>query len=214
MSFNLGLGDTDGLRSIYADPSQLAIDKMIDHVDDGVRGFIERSPLFVLATGGGSGNDASPRGGPPGFVKVLDEHRIAFGDLVGNNRIDSYRNMIDHPQVGMLFLIPGLLETLRVNGNATATVDETLRQSCAIDGRVPRVVIGIEVTECFIHCGAAVRRSGIWDTTTWPEKRDRPSPAAILKSHAGLNADAGLIEADLQSYYDHSIWQVGGETDD
>ena len=110
--------DTPALRSIYGDPSQAVIDKAIDHIDEGVRGFIAQSPLFVLATGGGESNDASPRGGPPGFVKVLDEQRLAFADLTGNKRIDSYRNIAEHPGVGMLFLIPGLLETLRVNGRA------------------------------------------------------------------------------------------------
>ena len=121
--------------------------------------------------------------------------------------------MIDQPGVGMLFLIPGLLETLRVNGRATVTRDPTLRQLCAIDGRVPRVVVGIEVTECFIHCGAALRRAGIWDVTTWSERSDRPSPAAILKQHAGLLADTDVIEADLQAYYDHAIWNLGGEAE-
>jgi uncharacterized protein len=213
VTFDAGVHDTEGLRAIYRNPSEVVFDKTIDHVDDGVRDFIEQSPLFVLATGGGASNDASPRGGPPGFVKVIDQRRIAFGDLVGNNRIDSYRNIIEHPGVGMLFLIPGLLETLRVNGRATVSVDDELRQLCAIDGRVPRVVIGIAVTECFIHCGAALRRAGVWDVSTWPGEADRPSPAAILKQHTGLDVDAEQIEADLQSYYDHAVWHVGGEAE-
>jgi hypothetical protein len=148
MSFDFEPVDAVGLRSIYGDPSQVAIDKAIDH-----------------------------------------------------------------PGVGMLFLIPGLLETLRLNGRATVSVDETAPERCAIDGRVPRVVIGVEVTECFIHCGAALRRAGIWDSATWPSTADRPSPAAILKQHTGIDASADVIEADLQSYYDHSIWLVGGAPD-
>jgi uncharacterized protein len=213
MTFHAGVHDPERLKAIYRNPSEVVFDKTIDHVDDGVRSFIERSPLFVLATGGGASNDASPRGGPPGFVKVIDEHRVAFGDLVGNNRIDSYRNIIDHPGVGMLFLIPGLLETLRVNGRATVSVDDELRQLCAIDGRVPRVVIGIEVTECFIHCGAALRRAAVWDVATWPDTSDRPSAAAILRQHTGVDVDVGVIEADLQSYYDHAVWHVGGQAE-
>jgi hypothetical protein len=214
MTFDTGVHDTEGLKAIYRDPSQVVFDKTIDRVDEGVRDFIEQSPLFVLATGGGVSNDASPRGGPPGFVKVIDERRIAFGDLVGNNRIDSYRNIIEHPGVGLLFLIPGLLETLRVNGRATVSVDDELRQPCAIDGRVPRVVIGIKITECFIHCGAALRRAGVWDVSTWPGEADRLSPAAVLKEHTGLDVEANVIEADLQSYYDHAIWNVGGGAED
>lgn len=212
MTFHSAITDLPGLRSIYREPSQLVVDKAIDHVDAGVRGFIERSPLCVLATGDGTRNDASPRGGPPGFVRVLDEHRLAFGDLVGNNRIDSYRNIVDHPGVGMLFMIPGLLETLRVNGQATVSTDPQLRELCAIDGRVPKVVLGIVVEECFIHCGAALRRAGAWDAATWPEAGARPSPAAILKAHARLDASAESIEAGLHDYYDNSVWETGGDS--
>ncbi|MFN8023038.1 MAG: MSMEG_1061 family FMN-dependent PPOX-type flavoprotein [Acidimicrobiales bacterium] len=211
MSFEPCVSGSAELRSIYREPSQVVIDKAIDHVDHGVRGFIERSPLMILATGDGHRNDASPRGGPPGFVRVLDEHRIAFGDLVGNNRIDSYRNIADHPGVGLLFVIPGLLETLRVNGQATVSTDLELRERCAIDGRVPKVVIGIDVDECFIHCGAALRRANMWDTETWPAADDRPSPAAILKAHTHVDVPAAAIEENLHAYYEHGVWEVGGE---
>ncbi len=207
--------DRSGLRSIYREPSQVVVDKAIDHIDDGVRGFIARSPLFVLATSDGDRNDASPRGGPPGFVRVIDDHRLVFGDLVGNNRLDSYQNIVDHPGVGMLFMIPGLLETLRVNGRATLSADEGLRERCAIDGRVPKVVIGVHVEECFIHCGAALRRGAVWDTETWVSDGDRPSPGAILKAHARIDAaSADDIEASLAEYYDTAVWLVGGHTDD
>lgn len=100
-TFDDCVSDRSGLRSIYLEPSQVVVDKAIDHIDDGVRGFISRSPLFVFATGDGRRNDASPRGGPPGFVRVIDEHRLVFGDLVGNNRLDSYQNILDHSGIGM-----------------------------------------------------------------------------------------------------------------
>jgi uncharacterized protein len=211
MSFEPCIAGSADLRSIYREPAQLVLDKTIDHIDHGVRGFVERSPLMVLATGDGIHNDASPRGGPPGFVRVLDEHRLAFGDLVGNNRIDSYRNIADHPGVGLLFLIPGLLETLRVNGRATVSTDPALREACAIDGRVPKVAIGIDVDECFIHCGAALRRANAWDTDTWPSADQRPSAAAILKEHTRVDVPTAAIEENLQSYYDHGVWEVGGD---
>lgn len=213
-TFGERIEDRSGLRSIYREPTQVVIDKAIDHIDDGVRGFIERSPLFVLASGDGERNDASPRGGPPGFVRVVDRHRLAFGDLVGNNRLDSYQNIVDHPGVGMLFLVPGLLETLRVNGRATVSVDPDLRERCAIDGRVPKVVIGVEVEECYIHCGAAFRRGAVWDTSTWAPAAERPSPGAILKAHAEIDgASGGDIEAGLAEYYDNHVWLVGGHTE-
>lgn len=200
-----------GLREVYREPAQAVIDKAIDHVDDGVRAFIEQSPLVVVASGDGTRNDASPRGGPPGFVRVIDEHHLAFGDLVGNNRIDTYSNLVDHPGIGMLFVIPGLLETLRVNGTATVSTDADLRERCAIDGRVPKVVVSIEVQECYIHCGAALRRAAVWDAATWPARDERPSPAAILKAHMKLDVPAEAIEQNLEQYYDHGVWQVGGD---
>lgn len=211
MSFEPCVTGSAELRSIYREPAQVVIDKAIDHVDHGVRGFIERSPLMVIATGDGIRNDASPRGGPPGFVRVLDEHRLAFGDLVGNNRIDSYRNIADHPGVGLLFLIPGLLETLRVNGRATVSTDPALREFCAIDGRVPKVAIGIDVDECFIHCGAALRRADMWTVDTWLAPESRPSAAAILKEHSRADVPAEVIEASLHDYYEGGVWEVGGD---
>lgn len=203
--------DHAGLRSIYRQPSQVVVDKAIDHIDAGARGFVERATLFVLATGDGVRNDASPRGGPPGFVAVLDEHRLAFGDLVGNNRLDSYSNIVEHPGVGMLFMIPGLLETLRVNGTASVSTDLDLRRACAIDGRVPKVAIVVDVTECFIHCGAALRRGAVWDTTTWPTADERPSAAAILREHSKVDVPTEAIEASLVDYYAKGVWEVGGD---
>lgn len=204
----------DSLRAIYGNTPQGAIDKAIDHIDDGVAEFIAHSPLFVIATTDGTTNDASPRGGPPGFVTVLDRHRLAFGDLVGNNRIDSYSNLTQRPGIGMLFLIPGMLETLRVNGTAAITTDPDLLRRCAIDGRIPRVAIEVRVSECFIHCGAALRRSHLWDTDTWPNRGERPSPAAILRAHLDIDVAVEDIESDLDAYYEHHIWNVGGHIDE
>jgi PPOX class probable FMN-dependent enzyme len=206
--------DVDRLRAIYGETPRGAIDKAIDHLDDGVRTFVEHSPLVVISTGDGTSNDASPRGGPPGFVRALDDHRLAFGDLVGNNRIDSYRNLAHLPAIGMLFVIPGLLETLRVNGRAVVSTDAELRERCAIDGRVPRVAIVIEVDECYIHCGAALRRARVWDVDTWPARNERPSPSAILKTHLAIDVAVEDIEADLEQYHDHGIWHVGGTVDE
>lgn len=212
MGFDECIDDRAALRAIYREPTQVVLDKAIDHIDAGARGFIECSPLFILATGDGERNDASPRGGPPGFVRVVDEHRLAFGDLVGNNRLDSYTNIVDHPGVGLLFLVPGLVETLRVNGRAAVSTDEGLRELCAIDGRVPKVVLAVEVAECFLHCGAAFRRGAVWDTATWPSTEDRPSPGEIFRGHTQLDVPAAAIEANLADYYETGVWEVGGAT--
>jgi PPOX class probable FMN-dependent enzyme len=199
------------LRSRYRPPSQPVVDKSIDHLDDGATGFIERSPLFVFATTNGVETDASPRGGPPGFVRVLDRHRLVFADLAGNNRLDSYTNVLERPSVGLLFIVPGLDETLRVNGSAWLTDDPDVLERCAIDGRVPKLAVGVTVAECFIHCAKALRRSAVWDVSTWPVGDDRPSAAAIINDHLQLDLDPAVIEADLEAGYAATMWQPGGD---
>lgn len=210
-TFDGRLSTPDDLRAAYRAPSQFVLDKAIDHVDEAVREFIARSPIFVLATSDGDALDASPRGGAPGFVQVLDERTIAFGDLAGNNRIDSYRNVVAHPAVGLLFLVPGLDETLRVNGTASVVTSLAVRERCAVDGRVPKVAIAVDVTECFLHCGKAFRRGGVWDPSTWPAQAERPSPGAMLNAHLDLGVDPAAIEADLEAGYVATMWEPGGE---
>jgi PPOX class probable FMN-dependent enzyme len=194
----------------YRAPHPKVLAKSIDHIDDAVRDFLARSPLFVLATTNGRDLDASPRGGPPGFVRVLDRQRLAFGDLAGNNRIDSYRNMAAVASVGMLALIPGLDETLRVNGRSSFSTDPEVRGHCAIDGRVPEVAIVVEVEECFLHCAKAFRRGAVWDTETWPTSDELPNAAAIFNEHLSLGLDPAIVEADLEAGYRATMWEPGG----
>lgn len=205
--------DRTQLRTVYREPGQMVLDKVIDHIDDGAAGFIARSPFMALATSTEGRADASPRGGPPGFVRVLGEHRVAWGDLTGNNRLDSFGNIIERPDVGMMFIIPGVLETLRLRGTAALVRDPEVLEACAIDDRLPRAAVVVTVAECYIQCGAAVRRSGIWDTDSWAAPEDLPSGAAILKAHIGLEAPIEAIEADLATYYDNHIWVAGGRDD-
>lgn len=184
--------------------------KVIDHVDDGARSFIATSPFVVVATTGPKGTDASPRGGPPGFVAVLDDHRIALGDLAGNRRLDTFENILANPEVGLIFLIPGLGETMRINGRASLTTDPEVLAACAFDDFVPEVALGVDVAEVYIHCAKALRRSKLWDATTWPEADDRPRPAQIIKDHIKVEASADAIEADLEKNYVDTIWEAGG----
>ena len=210
MPFPRGVPDEDDLRGRYRPLSTIVRRKEIDHIDDAARSFIERSPFVVMATGGSDGCDASPRGGPPGFVTVLDEHRLAIGDLAGNNRLDTMTNIVATSAVGLLFMVPGVEETLRVNGRATITTDEAILDAAAIDGRRPRVAIGVDVDGCYIHCGKALRRGGLWEPSSWLTAEDRPSPACILRDHIELDIDPADIERALEDDYRATLWEAGG----
>ena len=201
---------SDALRSLFRAPSQRALDKEIDHIDDVAADVIAASPLFILATSDGDRVDISPRGGEPGFVKVLDHSHLAFGDLSGNNRIDSYRNLVNHDRVAMLFLIPGLEDSMRVNGRASITVDEGIRRQCRSGDRVPHLAVVIDVDTCFMHCGKALRRSAVWHPTTWPAEDARPSGADMLKAHTGDAASTNDIAAGLEEAYQRTLWEPGG----
>ena len=168
------------------------------------------SPFLVLATTSPSGTDASPRGGPPGFVTVLDEHHVAFGDLSGNNRLDSYSNLVEQPQVGMIFLVPGVDETLRINGRASITTDPNVLERTAIDGVQPKVAVVVAVDECYIHCAKALRRSALWDPAKWAPAGTRPSAAEVITDQFKLDIDPALIESELEKDYQATLWREGG----
>lgn len=206
-----GISDVDDLRSRYHAPTPEVLHKERPVVDPSAAELIAIAPLVVIATTSANGADASPRGGPPGFVVTLDEHTIAFGDLAGNNRLDSYANIVENPEVGLLFLIPGLEETLRVNGRARITTDPDVLDRTTIDGRRPKLAVAIDVEECYIHCGKAIRRSGLWDPSTWPGADERPTAGEVIVGQYSLDLDPSLIDADLDAGYEATLWESGGE---
>lgn len=210
MPFSDAITSEEQLRERYGASSEIVLRKIVDRIDDGARGFIAGSPFFVLATSSPSGTDASPRGGPPGFVAVLDERRIAFGDLSGNRILDSFANIVAHPEVGLVFMIPGVDETLRLNGRATLTTDPDVLAACAIDGRTPKVAVGIDVDQVYIHCAKAFRRSGLWRPESWLDPADHPNAACILRDHMELDVDPQLIADDLERGYAAVMWEPGG----
>jgi PPOX class probable FMN-dependent enzyme len=204
------IADHAALRSHYRDPKPPVLRKQQPTVDAAAEAFVAASPLVVLATTSERGTDASPRGGRPGFVTVLDPTRLAFGDLAGNNRLDSYTNIVEDGDVGLLFFVPGIDETLRVNGRAHLTSDADVLERTSMDGVRPKVAVVVEVSECYIHCGKALRRAGMWDTDSWREPGDRPSPAAIITEHLQLDVDPSVVEADLEASYRKTLWVEGG----
>lgn len=211
MPFDHAITDEASIRTLYRDPAERGKAKESPILDEGARTFIERSPFFSFATATATGTDVSPRGGPVGFVKVFDEHRLAWGDLSGNNRLDSFRNLLAQPKVAMLFMIPGLDETLRVNGTATLTTDPAVLEQVAIDGKVPNVAVGVDVDVCFIHCAKAYRRAGMWKPETWLPVEERPSGSKILHGHLQIDMSADEIEDSLEENYTTTIWEAGGE---
>jgi len=204
------IAEESALRDRYRSPSPAVVAKARPRVDPEAATFLSASPLMVLATTSESGTDASPRGGPPGFVTVLDETHIAFGDLAGNNRLDSYANLIAHPEVGTIFFVPGVDETLRINGRAQVTTDPSVLARTEIDGRVPKVAVVIEVAECYIHCAKAIRRSGVWQPDTWMSDDERPSAARVIVDQFSLDIDPAKIEASLEADYRATLWESGG----
>lgn len=211
MPFDQRIEDVAGLRRLYADARPTVQDKAIDHIDDPAAAFLARSPFAVLATSGPHGGDASPRGGPPGFAAVLDPRRLAIGDLAGNRRLDSFENLLANPRVGLLFVIPGMSESLRINGRASLTTDPVVLDACAYEGTRPKVALGIDVDEVYLHCAKAFRRSGLWEPASWPDAADRPRAAEIWRSHLNIEAPADALEAELEAGYAVTMWQPGGE---
>ena len=175
----------EALRTLVGQPSELAIRKEISYLDAHCRAFIVRSPFVLIATSGGTGRaDVSPKGDPPGFVQVLDEHRLVIPDRPGNRRLDGMRNLLENPHVGLLFLIPGLEETLRVNGRAWIIRDEEVLARCAVMGKPPTLGLGVYAEECFIHCAKAFKRAQLWQPDQWPDRAGLASPSEMLVDHA------------------------------
>ncbi|TCP28860.1 hypothetical protein EV207_11596 [Scopulibacillus darangshiensis] len=207
-SFKETVETEEELRSIIGYPSDLVKNKVITYLDHHCSDFISQSPFLLISTADHSGCcDVSPRGDLPGFVLILDDKRLIIPERPGNKRMDSMRNILFNPNVGLLFLIPGLGETLRINGKAALVKDEELLEQMAVKGRKPRLGIGVEVEECFIHCAKAFRRSGLWKPNSWASKETLPSAAKILSEHAKLpNIGEDAIAEKLQESYTKRLY--------
>ncbi len=201
MSFTDVVTSLDELRALVGgEPSGLAVKKQIGALDGHCRAVIAHAPFVLVATADADGRcDVSPKGDAPGFVHVLDDHHLAIPDRPGNRRLDGMRNVLANPHVGLLFLVPGRDETLRVNGRASIVRDAALLARMAVGGKVPLLALGVEVEEVFIHCAKALRRSGLWQTAKWPDLATLPSAACMLHAHA---RPEGQTVADVQRSLD------------
>lgn len=196
------------LSAIYPAPSPLAKAKQIDHLDKHCRRFIELSPFLCLGSTDAEGKtDVSPRGDPPGFVKVIDSKTLAIPDRPGNNRIDSIKNLIDQPQVGMIFFIPGIEETLRVNGRAELSTDPQLLESMAVDGKLPKLAIVVHVDEAFLHCAKALKRSKLWDANRHQPRNVLPSLAQMIVDQTKApNINVADADARIEKAYREMLY--------
>ncbi|WP_300299934.1 pyridoxamine 5'-phosphate oxidase family protein [Ferrovibrio sp.] len=194
------LDSDSALRDCYAQPIEMVQKKVLRRLDKHARAFIALSPFAVLATHGPDGSDASPRGDAPGFVQVVDDVTLLLPDRRGNNLIDSLRNVVASPDVGLLFLLPGINETLRVNGTARVITDAEKLQPLTAQGKVPTSALEISVREVYFHCGKALIRSDLWNQQKQIARENFPTLGRIIADQvAGIDAEAA--DANLQESY-------------
>lgn len=184
------------LRELYSAPSHRITKKVIDHIDDLCRRFIAASPFVIVATRGGDGRlDQSPKGDPPGFVAVLDANTLAIPDRLGNNRLDTFENLLIHSQVGLFFMIPGNRDTLRVSGTGKLVRDRELQEKLAVGGKSPALVLIVDVEEAFMHCPKCVIRSRLWEPNHWPDRSSVPTLAEGMVTHGSLSESVAEMQA-------------------
>lgn len=206
--FNNVISSEGELRSLLGYPNELVQNKVISHLDKHCLEFISKSPFLVMATSDDKGMcDVSPRGDAPGFVEVLDETHIVIPERPGNRKIDSMKNILSNPKIGLIFIIPGLEETLRINGNACIIRDEDMLKRMEANGKMPILGIGVAVEECFVHCAKAFKRSKLWNQHTWLSKERLPNIAEMIADHVKLpGIDAEKVDKALQDSYSNRLY--------
>jgi PPOX class probable FMN-dependent enzyme len=193
--------DIREIREIYGEPMERAVKKQLPRLEKHSRAFIALSPFLVIASTDPDGRvDASPKGDAPGFVQVLDNQTLLIPDRVGNNRIDTISNLLECPGVGLIFFVPGLRETLRVNGRARITTDTALLEACAVNGKLPRSGILVAADEVYFHCGKALIRSDLWNPKKQIKPSDFPSLGRIITDQIG-EGDAEAAERYTEESY-------------
>jgi uncharacterized protein len=196
----------DALYDIYKMPKQSVRDKVLGTLDNHCRDFIRNCPFLVIGThGADGGTDTSPRGDAPGFVDVLDDSTVLLPDRPGNNRLDTLRNIVGNPAVGLLFMIPGLRETLRINGKATVSTDPELLARAVVQGKTPLTTLKIDVTEAYLHCGKAIIRSHLWEQAARIDLKSLPTAAEIYADQiGGLKVEE--MEQVLKTSYETTLY--------
>ncbi|HKS88641.1 MAG TPA: pyridoxamine 5'-phosphate oxidase family protein [Stellaceae bacterium] len=178
--------DIGAIRELYGEPGERAVKKQLPRLEKHSRAFIALSPFLVIASADPQGRvDASPKGDAPGFVRVLDDETLLIPDRLGNNRVDTISNLLAAPGVGLIFFVPGLRETLRVNGRASITTDPAVLEECAVQGKLPRSGILVHADEVYFHCGKALIRSDLWNPEKQVKRSDFPPLGQIIAEQIG-----------------------------
>ena len=198
--------DSAELRELYGEPNIRAANKVLPKLDEHCRVFIGLSPFCVLGTAAADGSaDCSPKGDAPGFIQVLDDETLLIPDRLGNNRIDSMLNIVENSNVSLIFLVPGMNETLRINGHATITTDDAVLDPVAVNGKTPKSGLIIKIDEAFLHCAKALIRSKLWNPERHIDRKSFPSLGKILSDQTGLQppevAEAAVEEAYRTKLY-------------
>jgi PPOX class probable FMN-dependent enzyme len=197
----------DELRNAFEPTHEVAVQKQLRRIDAHSRRFIERSPFLLIGSQDGSAKgDVSPKGDQPGFVRILDDQTLAIPDRPGNNRLDTWENVVANPAVGLLFMIPGMNETLRINGEARLTLDSDVCAQLHVNGRPALAVLIVKVREVYMHCAKAFIRSKLWSPETWPARSDMPTLGEMLKDQARLAASAQEFDGILDEAYKATLW--------
>ena len=198
------------LRNIYKQPGKSAIEKELDCLDPHCRTFIERSPFICIATASPDGfGDNSPKGDAPGFVRVLDDKTVAIPDRRGNNRLDSIVNVLKNPQIGLIFFIPGVNETLRINGKAEISVEPELLQASEVNGKLPTSMMVVHVEEAYLQCPKALVRSSLWEVASDFDRKSFPSLTKMISDQMGVKLSKDQLtqmEADYEKKIEESLY--------
>jgi len=195
------LESVDALRRVYGQPGERAVKKQLTHLDAHIQRFIALSPFVVVSSSSATQQmDASPRGGAPGFVKVGNDTTLWLPDASGNNRLDTLENIIATGQIGLLFLIPGVDETLRVNGHATVSTSPDLLAKFSHEARAPKAVVEVTVREAYLHCAKAMMRAKLWQASSQVERSALPTMGQMIKDQAGLDGPAETQQDMLARY--------------
>jgi len=201
------ISDRTALRDVVGEPMPLAATKEMDRLDKHCRHFISLSPFLCLSSMSADGKaDVTPRGDPPGFVKVLDDRTVLIPDRRGNRRIDTMLNILEQPSVAAIFFLPGVEETLRLNGRASIVRDADLLADMAVQSKVPELAIRIEIDTVFFHCAKALKRSRLWDPETQIDRKDFPRYGQIVKDQRDPGGTADEIEGVIQTNYRDEIY--------